>query len=411
MIRYDDLIADMPAGLDLNDPEQQHSVELVANKLLERTESLTELNELELTWCKDREATPLSAHLAIKLARSRRMLQELEGPIHASVVFAVYKEHTRILKASEHPHGEDFLRRKVQQLDWLVAGTKATWDLTVVDDGCPENSGRLAETIIESDGLGDRVQVLFLQDAIDKKLPIVLPLTTPDDSRKGGSVVLGMWKASRIDRDGHVIIFTDADLSTHLGETGLLLDPILRGGADAAIGSRREPTSVIVKAGTRNTRGKLFIYLWKRLFPELGDLVDTQCGFKAFSTATVSAITEDMIEKKFAFDIELLLKTELRRAGAITKVGVAWIDSEAASTTTDIQPYLPMLQTMAKMVAAYVPSRPDGDAFANFLGELDDEGWNRLVDNVPEEIASREPHEFGSWSGVTVEELQVIVGG
>ena len=31
-------------------------------------------------------------------------------------------------------------------------------------------------------------------------------------------------------------------------------------GADAAIGSRREPTSIVVKKGVRNTRGKLFIY-------------------------------------------------------------------------------------------------------------------------------------------------------
>jgi hypothetical protein len=49
-----------------------------------------------------------------------------------------------------------------------------------------------------------------------------------------------------------------------------------------AIGSRREPDSVVVKQGTRNDRGKLFIYLWKRMVPVLGDIIDTQCGFKAF---------------------------------------------------------------------------------------------------------------------------------
>jgi len=35
----------------------------------------------------------------------------------------------------------------------------------------------------------------------------------------------------------HVIAYTDADLSTHLGQLGLLIDPIVRGGRDAAIDS------------------------------------------------------------------------------------------------------------------------------------------------------------------------------
>lgn len=214
-----------------------------------------------------------------------------------------------------------------------------------------------------------------------------------------------MWEAAAEHRPNHVVLFTDADLSTHLGQCGLLMAPLLTGGADAAIGSRREPTSVVVKTGTRNTRGKLFIYLWKRLFPELGALVDTQCGFKAFTADTVRAVAGEMLEKQFAFDIELLLKTELRRADAITKVPVAWIDSEAASTTTDLQPYLPMLRKMAEMSRAYLPSRDEAAAFAGFIDGLDDEAWSRLVEAVPEAIATREPHTFGDWNDVTVDEL------
>ena len=37
----------------------------------------------------------------------------------------------------------------------------------VVDDGCPEKSGVIAQSIIDAQGLGDRVRVLFLEDAID----------------------------------------------------------------------------------------------------------------------------------------------------------------------------------------------------------------------------------------------------
>ena len=52
---------------------------------------------------------------------------------------------------------------------------------------------------------------------------------------------------------------------------------------EAVIGSRREEASIVVKKGVRNLRGKLFIYLWKRLIPNLNYVVDTQCGFKAFA--------------------------------------------------------------------------------------------------------------------------------
>ncbi|MBD3854575.1 MAG: hypothetical protein IFJ96_07305, partial [Acidobacteria bacterium] len=160
---------------------------------------------------------------------------------------------------------------------------------------------------------------------------------------------LGMWAALQQQREGHVVLMTDADLSTNLGQCGLLVDPILNGGADAAIGSRREPTSVVVKKGVRNTRGKLFIYLWKQILPELAGIVDTQCGFKAFRAGPLRETLSDMIEMQFAFDIELLIKTGLRRRDSIRKVAIAWIDSEAESTTTDLQPYLPMLRKMVEM--------------------------------------------------------------
>ncbi len=402
----DALIADLPAGLDLCDPAQEERAMDLAIELAALAPGA--LDALESEWCADTDAVPLTAHLAVKLARSRAAVQALPEPAHLSVIFAVFNEHTRILTRDEHPHGEDFLRRKVRQLDRLFDGTPHTWDMTVVDDGCPSDSGGIAESIIAADGLGDRVRVRRLADAIAADEPVTRPLASPDESRKGGSVVLGMWEAAAEQRPNHVVLFTDADLSTHLGQCGLLMAPLLVDGADAAIGSRREPTSVVVKTGTRNTRGKLFIYLWKRLFPELGALVDTQCGFKAFTADTVRTVAGEMLEKQFAFDIELLLKTELRRAGAITKVPVAWIDSEAASTTTDLQPYLPMLRKMAEMSRAYLPPRDEAAAFAGFIDGLNDEAWNRLVEAVPEDIATREPHTFGDWNDVTVDELVAV---
>ena len=94
-----------------------------------------------------------------------------------------------------------------------------------------------------------------LEAAIRQGLPVVSGLSSTDQSRKGGSVRYGMWHAAQTVRPNHVVLFTDADLSTHLGQSGLLMAPILERGAASAVGSRREPTSVVVTAGQRNTRG------------------------------------------------------------------------------------------------------------------------------------------------------------
>jgi hypothetical protein len=230
-------------------------------------------------------------------------------------------------------------------------------------------------------------------------------LASTADSQKGGSIEYGMAVAAEADAGNHVVIFTDADLSTHLGQVGLLVDPILREGYDSAIGSRREPMSVVIKSGARNERGKLFIYLWKRLLPQLSPIIDTQCGFKAFRADVAKKIVDGAIEKRFAFDIELLLRTVLARPGSIARVPIAWIDSEAASTTKELQPYLTMLQSIVRISQHYLPPNDEAESFAALIDSLDEDSWTRLSENVPAEIANREPLEFDAYQGVSAEDL------
>lgn len=404
------LTGSAPARLDLTDAAHQDLVTGVADGLLAAGPDGDSLQSLESDLLLSAGPAPLAAHLGVKLARGRRAVLDLAKAAHLSVVFAVYREERRILGRDQDPLGEDFLRRKVAQLDWLVRGTGTTWDMVVVDDGCPAGSGRIAAEIVEAEGLQDRVKVLFLADAIAAGDPVTRPLATPDDSRKGGSIALGMDHAARRLRGNHVILFTDADLSTHLGQSGLLMQGILDQGYDAAIGSRREAASVVVKQGVRNDRGKLFIYLWKRLFALLDGIVDTQCGFKAFRGERVPALVDGLLEKKFAFDIELLIRTEQHRPGAILRCPVAWLDSEALSTTTDLQPYLPMLQAMVKMYRTYLDADPAADEFAAFIEGLDEDAWARLVENIPAAITQREPAQFGGFSGVSARGLRAAAG-
>ncbi len=399
-----------PAGLDLADPDHQTAVTRAANALVASGADATRLASLETRLVAD-AGTPLLVHLAAKLARSRRFVLDREDPFHVSVVFAVYCEHERLLRPSEHANGEDFLRRKIAQMRWLLDDRPGfSWDLVVVDDGCPERSGDRVREVL--DGLESPVdaRVLLLEDAIANGHPVARALGSTDDSRKGGSIQLGMWEGAARGLENHVVVFTDADLSTHLGQVGLLVQGILEAGADAAIGSRREPTSVVIKKGVRNVRGKLFIYLWKRILPDLGEIVDTQCGFKAWRADSVPDIVSDALERGFAFDVELLLRTLLRRSDSIVKVPVAWFDSEAASTTTSLNPYLTMLRSIVAIARRYRPMDAIGERFAGFIESLTEDRWSRLIENVPAAIADREPSEFGRFDGVSVEDLETHAG-
>lgn len=405
----------LPSEPDLTDPDQQRAVRALAEAMEAAAEAggAAALQEADRR-IGARDDVPVLAQVALKLAASRACFREVSEPIHVSVVFAVYKEHLRILPVSEHPAGEDLVREKLTQLRWLFGATpQHSWDLTVVDDGCPEGSGELIQEILDEFAEADEeIRVLFLNDAIEAQESIVAGLDSTDDSRKGGSIRLGLWHAARKERPAthHVALFTDADLSTHLGQIGLLASPFAGDTSLAVLGSRREDSSVVVKSGMRNERGKLFVYLWKRLLSPLTGIIDTQCGFKAFDARKLGPVLEGMQDSGFSFDLELLLRCRLADDGALTKAPIAWIDSEEASTTTDLDPYLAMLQSIVGLYRRHLPVTESADGFADLIDELEPSTFYGIVDRLPSELADREPREFEDYGGVTAKQLGRLVG-
>ncbi len=398
------------AEIDLTDESQNKDVEFLANQLYSKSVSPEDLRNLENQIIKFKEKYSLIQHTAVKIAISKKILSDVKQKIHFTIVFAVYKENNRILTKDEHPNGEDFLIRKINQLENLTKKFPLiSWDMIVVDDGCPENSGKIAEAILKKRYSSNNVKVLYLQDAIDKKLKIVDGLETTDDSRKGGSVEYGMWYAAEKNIENHIIIYTDADLSTHLGQIGLLAEPIIKDGKYAAIASRRENTSVVIKRSARNARGKLFIYLWKRMIRRLDYITDTQCGFKAFKAEVVKKIILNNFEKKFAFDIELLIKTDKLKRQSITKVPIAWIDSETESTTSELQPYVDMLKSIADMYFAYLPANSFSHFFAYFVKSLNQEKWDILINHVPEGILIKSAVHYDKYDEIKVPVFENII--
>jgi Glycosyl transferase family 2 len=413
------LSKDAPDNFALENEDHLQMLLKVADAVIDKSNANADvLSYVEDSLCENgtkKADTPLLIHLAVKIARSRSTVLSYTELTHVSIVFAVYGEINRMKTQAEHENGEDFMMRKINSLKWLTQGTKMTWDIVVVDDGCPDNSGKELQKILKDRYDGDNVRVVFLADAIASNHPAASELKSTNESRKGGSVEYGMYVAATdtpaAQGRKHVVIFTDADLSTHLGQVGTLADPIISRGRLAAIGSRREVQSVSIKKGSRNMRGKIFIYLWKRLLGKtLPHITDTQCGFKAWSASVVPEVVLNTIERQFAFDIELILRTELKQANSVEKVGIAWIDSDAESNTSGLTgPHLGMLKTMVRMYNKYLEPSDEGDAFADFINQLTEDGFGRLITNCPQEIQEAEPSTFSHPAKpVSVEQMKTV---
>ena len=123
-----------PLEFSATNPDHQEFVQQAALSILEDQSGLSTV-ETENMLVQHADQVPLALQLGAKLARSKQVITELSQPIHVDVVFAAYKENNRILRPEEHPSGEDFLRRKVAQLNWLQEASELFhWHMTAVDD-------------------------------------------------------------------------------------------------------------------------------------------------------------------------------------------------------------------------------------------------------------------------------------
>jgi hypothetical protein len=183
---------------DLTDSDQNQAVLDAADTLIKDETALAQVTA---------DHGPAVAAEAMAVARSRQRLSELNGPIHLTVVWAMYGETGRMVPRTVHPHGEDFVRAKVRQLDWLTGGLPGvTWSIIACDDGCPDqpSSGDLMEEIAAAEGYpaeGHRsVKVIRLAEMINGAVsisPAFDQLTSTDESRQGGSILAALATAVR----------------------------------------------------------------------------------------------------------------------------------------------------------------------------------------------------------------------
>jgi hypothetical protein len=368
------------------------------------------------------EHGPAVAAEALAAARSRRLLRGLTVPVHLTVVWAMYGETARMVPRTADPHGEDFVRMKVRQLDWLTAGTPTvTWSIIACDDGCPDqpSSARLMAEIAATEGYprsGHRsVSVLELAEMIGGGVPIGPAfdrLTTTDQSRKGGSILAALDTALRTPPPAavhtnatarHVICYTDADLSANLAQLGALAARIVSAGeVVAALGQRygiddavliRDDGPTTEPHSTGDKPDKVIIlfrhYVRAMLIPALAHIVDTQAGFKAFDAHALRPFPAQMTTFNETFDVELLIRLARRHGHALAVEPIVFTEDFAATNFPSIDPgprHLAMIRQLVdlydNLVAAVEPARGDAADLLDLLRRLDLDDYVRLIEQL-----------------------------
>ena len=190
--------------------------------------------------------------------------------------------------------------------------------LDYLADAAPES-----ELIVVNDGSTDATASITREVFSNTKIATRLLENFPNRG-KGAAVRSGLLAAQK-----PIGLFSDADLSTPLGETPKLIEPIANGEIDIAFGSRAIDRSLIGEhqPWRREQAGRIFNLL-VRLATGL-PFWDTQCGFKAFRLEVCRPIIEAARIDGFAFDVELLFLAQ--RAGLrIREIPVRWNHAEGS---------------------------------------------------------------------------------
>ncbi|MCU1234174.1 MAG: glycosyl transferase, family 2 [Candidatus Solibacter sp.] len=200
------------------------------------------------------------------------------------------------------------------------------WDfaeILVVDDGSRDGTTKVAS--------GEGVRLL----------------RNPGNRGKGYSVKHGMMEAK-----GEWCLFTDADLSSPIGELEKLWSAAERAGAQVAIGSRAVDRSLVGvhQSPLRELSGRVF-NLAMRVVTGL-PFKDTQCGFKLFQASAAREVFSRQQLDGFGFDVEVLFIARLLGYKAI-EVPVRWdnVEGTKVSLFLGVAAFLDPVRVRANWIA------------------------------------------------------------
>jgi dolichyl-phosphate beta-glucosyltransferase len=183
-------------------------------------------------------------------------------------------------------------------------------------EGIPVN----VDVLLVDDGSKDATaEVIRARPEFERSTGASLRLLMVAHGGKGAAVKAGMLAAQ-----GDLVVFADADMATPPPELEKLVAALED--ADVALGSRIQPDGSDMRAtqpAYRRALGGLFHFLasiWV-----VGDVKDTQCGFKGFTRDAAHDLFARQRVTSIVFDVELVHLAR-RRGYRIAVVPIQWED-------------------------------------------------------------------------------------
>ena len=193
---------------------------------------------------------------------------------------------------------EDALPGTIASLtSFLEENLPNPWRVTIADNASTDNTKTVSEMLCNQH-------------------PEVTYLHIPQKGR--GRALRTAW----LDSQSDIVSYMDADLSTDLVHFPQLIQA-LELGSHIAIGSRLSRESQVNRGFKREFISRGYNLLINSMF--FTGLPDAQCGFKALTRSTASAIVPHIKNNNWFFDTELLI-IAAKRGFNITSVPVKWID-------------------------------------------------------------------------------------
>ena len=166
-------------------------------------------------------------------------------------------------------------------------------DIIVVDDSCPEDSGKIVEESISD----PRIRVLFNESNLGV----------------GGAVVRG-YSAALAETNCDVVVKLDGDGQMNPMEIERLITPILKLEADYSKGNRFDSLEDLEKMPRLRIFGNAALSLMSKFSTGYWDINDPTNGFTAISRAALQKIALAKVRKSFFFESDMLFRLSLIRA-------------------------------------------------------------------------------------------------
>jgi glycosyltransferase involved in cell wall biosynthesis len=161
-----------------------------------------------------------------------------------------------------------------------------------------------ARVLVVVDGSPDDTE-MRAKSISDPRLEV---LSYPSNRGKGFALKTGCMP---VIAESDYVCFADADLDLNPSSIPSLFAILELDQADAVVGSKVHPNSVIEYPRIRRIQSTVFRLISRLLFDL--NVSDTQTGLKIFSSELLAKCIDDVESTGFAFDLELLAVARLRR--------------------------------------------------------------------------------------------------